>query len=87
MKSKMFLALYGALRCTAEQGQAVPATILTIDIENQVQYVGDTFDLSKLATQTRVTPARRLQNSGRNKVPGVSRVSNVTRITMGPPPA
>jgi uncharacterized protein (TIGR03437 family) len=45
------------LACMAAQGQNAPATILQIDIENWVQYVEDTSDVSKFATNPNPAPA------------------------------
>jgi hypothetical protein len=42
--------------CPLVLGQAVPPTILTIDIENFVQYQSDTFDLSQYGVNAGVTP-------------------------------
>lgn len=39
------------------QGQAPPTAVLQVDIENVVQYQGDTTDLSKFGTNPKVTPA------------------------------
>jgi hypothetical protein len=38
-------------------GQAVPATTLEIDVENTVNYVEDTLDFTRLATNRNITPA------------------------------
>src|SRR5215471_9560524 len=51
-------AVYPALilaACRLALGQAAP-TILTIDIENFVQYQSDTFDLSQYGVNSSVTP-------------------------------
>jgi uncharacterized protein (TIGR03437 family) len=58
-------ALFAALSCRTSWGQSVPATILQIDIENWVQYVEDTTDLSKFATNANPTPAATPTNFGR----------------------
>lgn len=47
--------LWVALYCTLGQGQATPPTILTIDVENVVQYFNDVSDVSRLATDPNVT--------------------------------
>jgi uncharacterized protein (TIGR03437 family) len=41
----------------AAWGQAAPAAILQIDVENQVQYIEDISDVSKLATDPNITTA------------------------------
>lgn len=51
-----------AVYCTRALGQATPPTILTIDVENVVQYISDVSDVSRLATDPNVTTAI----SGRN---------------------
>src|SRR5438093_8705145 len=49
--------LLAAACCTWGYGQAVPATILEVDVTNRVQYFEDTADLSKFATDpSRTTP-------------------------------
>ena len=45
-----------ALCCTAASGQAPPPTILTIDVENVVEYRGDVSDPTKFGTNPSVTP-------------------------------
>src|SRR5262245_55100054 len=56
-KTKTFAAavLWVSLYCTPGWGQAPPPTILEIDLENRVQYIGDIYDVSKLATDSNVT--------------------------------
>lgn len=49
--------LLGALICRPGFGQSAPATILQVDIENWVEYVYDTPDTSKWATNPSPTPA------------------------------
>lgn len=49
--------LLGALICRPGWGQNAPATILQVDIENWVQYVQDTSDPAKFASNPNVTPA------------------------------
>src|SRR5579862_4603254 len=49
--------IVGMLACAAARGQNAPATILQVDIENWVQYVEDTSDVSKFATNPNPTPA------------------------------
>ena len=49
--------LWMAASCTLGRGQVTPATILEIDVENYVQYVEDSSDLSKFATDPSVTTA------------------------------
>jgi uncharacterized protein (TIGR03437 family) len=43
------------LYCTAGRGQVPPTTILTIDVENFVNYRGDVSDVTKLATDPNIT--------------------------------
>ena len=45
-----------AVHCTLALGQQPPPTILTIDVENVVEYQGDISDPSKFATNPNVTP-------------------------------
>jgi uncharacterized protein (TIGR03437 family) len=49
--------LAATLFCLPGWGQSAPATILQIDIENWVEYVDDTPDTSKWATNPSPTPA------------------------------
>ena len=49
-------SLLVAACCDLALGQALPRTILQIDLENRVQYVEDVFDLSKFAKSPGVTP-------------------------------
>ena len=51
-----------AVYCSLALGQATPPTILTIDVENVVQYISDVADVPRLATDPSVTTAV----SGRN---------------------
>jgi len=53
---KMAIVLGAALSCIPAKAQNSQAAILTIDIENVVQYLQDTSDLTKLATIPNVTP-------------------------------
>ncbi len=50
-------ALLVAVHCTLALGQQPPPSILTIDVENVVEYQGDTSDPSKFATKPNVTPS------------------------------
>ena len=52
-----FTALSAVAYCQLALGQATPATILVIDVENQVLYRGDVSDVSKLATDPNITTA------------------------------
>jgi len=54
--------LLGALSCRAGFGQDAPPAILQIDVENLVQYIEDTSDLSKFATSPSVTPPTSVKN-------------------------
>jgi hypothetical protein len=45
------------VHCTLALGQQPPPAILTIDVENVVEYQGDISDLSKFATIPNVTPS------------------------------
>jgi hypothetical protein len=56
--------LLGALLCHPGWGQTAPATMLQIDIENWVQYVEDTSDHSRFATNPNPTPASLPTNFG-----------------------
>jgi len=47
-KTSAVVALWAA-SCQISLAQVAPATILEIDLENRVQYVGDISDVSKLA--------------------------------------
>ena len=49
------IVLLLAMFCTSGQGQAPPTTILTIDVENLVNYRGDVSDVTKLATDPNIT--------------------------------
>ena len=51
------------MRCTVALGQQPPAAILTIDVENVVEYQGDTSDPSKFATKPNVTATRRSERT------------------------
>jgi hypothetical protein len=46
-----------AAHCTLALGQQPPPTILTIDVQNVVEYQGDISDPSKFATNPNVTPS------------------------------
>ena len=46
-----------AVYCNLALGQAIPPTILAVDVENFVQYSEDTSDLSKFATDPNATTA------------------------------
>ena len=50
-------AIVLATLCCRAWGQSAPATILQVDIENWVEYVYDTPDTSKWATNPDKTPA------------------------------
>jgi len=52
----MTLLLMG-VHCPQARGQQPPPAILTIDVENVVEYQGDIFDPSKFATKPNVTPS------------------------------
>ena len=54
--------LYTLSSWNAASAQVAPATILVIDVENQVSYVEDTTDLTKFATLPDVTPAATAKN-------------------------
>src|ERR1700743_3501125 len=45
------------LHCTLALGQQAPPSILTIDVNNVVEYQGDISDPSKYATNPNVTPS------------------------------
>jgi hypothetical protein len=49
------VAALWAASCHFSLAQVAPATILEIDLENRVQYVGDISDVSKLASDPNVT--------------------------------
>jgi len=49
------IAALWAASCRISLAEVVPATILEIDLENRVQYVGDISDVSKLASDPDVT--------------------------------
>src|SRR5262245_12028154 len=53
-KTSAVVALWAA-SCQISLAQVAPATILEIDLENRVQYVGDISDVSKLASDPSVT--------------------------------
>src|SRR5207244_2218466 len=57
LQTHALAVLWMAVYCTLARGQGTPATILEIDVENFVQYVEDTTDLSKFATDPNVTTA------------------------------
>ena len=59
MKAKVIAmtVLLVAVYCSRALGQATPPTILTIDVENVVQYISDVSDVSRLATDPNVTTA------------------------------
>ena len=46
-----------AVHCTLAMGQLTAPAILTIDVENVVEYQGDISDPSKFATKPNVTPS------------------------------
>jgi hypothetical protein len=46
-----------ALCCALASGQAPPPAILTIEVENVVEYRGDISDPSKFGTSPNITPA------------------------------
>src|SRR5277367_2597515 len=50
-------ALVVAAQCTLALGQQAPPSILTIDVENVVEYQGDISDPSKFGTNPNVTPS------------------------------
>jgi uncharacterized protein (TIGR03437 family) len=50
-------ALLVAVHCAAALGQQPPPSILTIDVENVVEYQGDISDPSKFATIPSITPS------------------------------
>ena len=50
-------ALLVAVQCSVAVGQQPPTAILTIDVENVVEYQGDISDPSKFATNPNVTPS------------------------------
>jgi len=55
------IALCVAVSCGISLAQVLPATILEIDVENEVHYYMDVFDVSKFATDPNMTtpaPAR-----------------------------
>jgi hypothetical protein len=59
-KSAVTGLFIGALVAAFAQGaraQTLPPTILQIDVDNSVQYVEDSFDVSKFATNPNITPA------------------------------
>jgi hypothetical protein len=49
--------LWACVYCHLAIGQAPPPSILTIDVENVVEYQGDVSDPSKFATNPNVTPS------------------------------
>jgi uncharacterized protein (TIGR03437 family) len=49
--------LIGAVYCQPALGQATPAAIIEVDVENVVEYQGDLSDPSKSATNPNVTPS------------------------------
>ena len=49
------MAALWAISWPASVAQVVPATLLEIELENRVQYLGDTSDVSKLATDPNMT--------------------------------
>ena len=51
------IVLLAAVVCNLALGQAPPATILEVDVENIVEYQSDISDLSKIATNPNGTPA------------------------------
>src|SRR5207245_10181266 len=55
-------ALCATVSCGVRLAQALPATILEIDLENRVNYYMDVFDVSKFATNQNVTPATGARN-------------------------
>ena len=54
--------LIGALCCGVTKGQAVSPAILTIDVDNNVEYQEDISDPSKYATNPNATPAATPRN-------------------------
>ena len=59
--------------------QAPPATILTVDLENRVEYLYDVADPSQFATQPVVTP----DNHGKNFYQGIS-LSDIVAVNGQP---
>ena len=59
-KWKAFLsaALWAAAWSQVSAAQLAPAALLDIDVENEVDYVGDLADVSRFATDPNATPAR-----------------------------
>jgi uncharacterized protein (TIGR03437 family) len=49
------IALCAAVSCAVSLAQVLPATVLEVEMENRVQYLGDNSDVSKLATDPNVT--------------------------------
>src|SRR5215471_518090 len=56
------MALFLTLQAILGLAQAVPASILQIEVDNWVQYVDDVGDPSKFATDPNVTTARQPRN-------------------------
>jgi uncharacterized protein (TIGR03437 family) len=56
-KTSALTVLLFAVHCAVAPGQQPPPAILTIDVENIVEYQGDISDSSKFATNPNVTPS------------------------------
>jgi hypothetical protein len=78
-------------------GQALPPTILQIDLENYVNYVEDIFDVSKFATDPNETTAKEPINFAKTVVvadivaingqpAGGTAVFNIRRLILRPAP-
>lgn len=56
------LVLLGFVSVNLVRGQAVPATILEVDVENQVEYQDDISDVTKFATSPNSTTSTNFRN-------------------------
>src|SRR5258707_3428944 len=65
-KTTLATALCAAAFCQVSLAQVAPVTILEIDVENLVRYVGDTSDVAKFATNPNVTTPVPPRNFGVN---------------------
>jgi hypothetical protein len=66
MRNSAILAitiLVGAVCCRQADGQAAPAAIIEIDLENVVEYQTDISDVPKFATSPNVTPSAGVKES------------------------
>ena len=96
-KTAFATALCAAAFCQLGMAQALPSSVLQIDVENLVEYLDDVGDPSKFATDPNVTTARQPRNFAQTSyigdivaINGESAKGTFTRVTkrlaLTPPP-